>query len=98
NFRQVLAYGWDVTSFTNGARSVDIVAHPLTDRSELSLTLGKGYILHLGADVQYTTTTVDLTQPRPRSPGEPASGNTQLLFTENSAPTYFSSAIYSEME
>jgi hypothetical protein len=98
HFRQVLAYGWDVISFNNGSRSVDVVAHPLTDRSELSLTLGKGYVLHLGADVLYTTTHVDLTQPQSRQPGEPASGNTQLLFTENDAPTFFSPAIYSEME
>ena len=98
HFRQVLAYGYDVTSFTNGARSVEIVAHPFTDRSELSLTLGKGYVLHLGADVLYTTTRVDLTQPRPRVAGEPADGNTQILFTENDAPTFFSPAVYSEME
>ncbi|MEO7093673.1 MAG: TonB family protein, partial [Polyangiales bacterium] len=87
HFRQVLAYGWDVVSFTNGSRAVEVVSHPFTDRSELSVTLGKGYVLHLGADVLYTTTRYDLTQPRQRLPGEPANGTTQVLLTEQAAPT-----------
>ncbi len=94
----VLAYGWNVRSFTNGARSFEFVEHPLTNRNELSIKLAKGYTIHLGTDLQYTTSRVDQTAPPPRVPGEPASGNSQVLLTESTQPTFFSPAIYSEME
>jgi len=97
-FNQTLAYGWDLRSFQNGTRGVEILARPFTDRSELSFLLAKGFTLHLGTDVQYTTTKVNVTVPPPRVPGEPASGSSNTLLTENDAPSFFLPAIYSEME
>jgi hypothetical protein len=97
-FHDVVAYGWDVRSFDSGTRKFEVTARPLVERGELSFALAHGYALNVGLDVTYTTTKYDVTAPPARLPGEPASGASQALLTETSAPSFFLPALYTELE
>ncbi|MFI5299495.1 MAG: TonB-dependent receptor domain-containing protein [Polyangiales bacterium] len=98
HFFAVIAYGWDVQSFNAGSIGTDVTGHPIIGRSELSITLKKGYVLHVGVDTLYSSTTVSTTRPPPSIPGQPDAGTSGVLLSENDAPSFFLPAAYSEME
>jgi TonB family protein len=94
----VVAYGWDVQSFTSGSVGTTVTGHPIVGRSELSITLRKGYVLHVGLDTLYSQTNVNIARPPPSVPGQPDPGTSGVILQEQDAPSFFLPAMYTEME
>lgn len=97
HFRNVAAYGWNVRSFQSGQTTIDVTERPFVDRGELSIKLAKGYFLHVGADVLYTSSHSSLTVPESRGPGLPTAGAAPLV-SEDLERGWFYPAVYTELE
>jgi len=97
HFRNVAAYGWNVRSFQSGQTTIDVTERPFVERGELSIKLAKGYFLHVGADVLYTSSHSSLTVPESRGPGQPSAGASPLV-SEDLERGWFYPAFYTELE